>query len=660
MSAASAVITGKRWFKARTSISTAGSLNLVRTIGYAVLGLELIAFLAWSAILYDRFAVTFDFATYSQPWFLIAHGNLDPYSTLGGIPFWQSDSEFVPWLLAPLYWVWHNDMLLLWLQDISVVGAEAVAFTWIYELARRRCQDRDAAWLAGLGLVLLVANPWIWWTVSFDVHEEPLVIGFTVLLAWDLARGKRRAWAWVVPVLAGGAPSATYLIGIGAGGMLADRRSRLTGAAMMLVGIGYTVLVVLVHGDAGVPLPRHYGYLATANGYVPAGLTFASLVKGMASHPLRMLGTLWAKRMDGIANLAPAGLLGIAAPIVLPLTLLILFENNLSAGLEFSAPSFQSLPIYVLLPVGTVAVLGSAAQRHRRIVPLLGCLLMAQTLGWAAVWGTRTPTQWLRVPGPTASTLAGIEARIPASAEVIASQGTVGRFSRRTHVYALYAPGPLPVSGETWFIITPQVGIETLSTASSMALINELTGPLNATLISHADGVWAFRWSPPPGVRTVTVPGDSSPVPAWVSAGAAGRVETTGQASAWYVTSTGDRGYVADELQWQEMPGRYQALVTLSTSGPVNVEVWDDTGNTLLARRSLVATQGVQTVALAVAATTVHQAGAYSGWGPFHADFIPPPPGRRLEVRVWSPGGSVVNVYSAELLPLPEPPSPAR
>jgi hypothetical protein len=53
---------------------------------------------------------------------------------------------------------------------------------------------------------------------------------------------------------------------------------------------------------------------------------------------------------------------------------------------------------------------------------------------------------------------------------------------------------------------------------------------------------------------------------------------------------------------------------------------------------------------LPVDATIAYRAGAYSGWGPFRADFIPPPEGERLEVRVWSPGAGTVNVYSADLI----------
>ncbi|HEY2578589.1 MAG TPA: hypothetical protein VGI74_19985 [Streptosporangiaceae bacterium] len=618
----------------------------VQHIGYAVLGLQFAAFLAWSATLYSHFALTSDFATYAQPWFLIAHGNLDPYSTIATLPFWQNDSEFLLWLVAPFSWLGHGNLPLLWLQDAGVAGAEAVAFTWLCELARRHCQGRNAAWLCAVGLVLLAGNPWIWWAVSFDVHEETLVIVFAVLLAWDLANGRRRAWVWVLPVLAGGAPSATYLAGIGLGGMLAQRRWRSPGAIMVLTGLAYSVVLVLMHGDLGAPLARHYGWLAMANGHVPAVLTFTALVKVMASHPLRVLRTLWDKRLDIVANLAPAGPLGAGMLMVLPLIALIVVENTLSVGYEFAAPLFQSLPIYILLPVGTVAVLARIAARYRWAAPVLGAILVAQTLGWAAVWGPQTAGQWLRVPTATAATLAGIQARIPASAEVIASQGIVGRFAGRAHVYPLSGPVKVPVYGSAWFVITPLAGTEIMSTASAEALIGELAGPFHAQLVTHANGVWAFRWNPTARLHTITVPSGSAPLPAWA---AAGHAVIHGPVPAWHVTSTGGEGYVADGLAWQEPPGHYQAQVTLSATRPVNVEVWNDNGNRLLARQTIPATTGVQTVTLAVDATIAYRASTYPGWGPFRADFEPPPPGQRIEVRVWSPGGSTVNVYGAGL-----------
>ena len=627
----------------------AGPLRLVRRIGYAVLGLQLAGFLVWSTIQYHRFALTWDFTIYHQAWYLIAHGNLDPYNSVQGYPFWQNHSEFLLWPLALFYWVWPHDVVLLWLQDVCVVGAELVAFTWLCDLAQRYRPGRDAAWLAGAGLVLLAVNPWTWWALAWDFHTETLAILFLTLLACDLANGRHRAWAWVVPLLACGDVAATYLAGLGLAGVLAGRSSRLRGAVMASLGVGVTLFITLVHANKGSGSGlQAYDYLA--GGPPAVQLSLAALAKGIATHPLGAVRALWAKRLDTWANIAPSGLLGVGFVWLLPVSVIVLLANGLFSGPLFAAPGFQNLPFYVLLPAGTVAVLGCLANRYRRMALLLTGLVVVQALVWAAIWVPRTSSQWLRVSGPAAATLAGIEARIPASADVSASQGVSGRFSGRMQSFPLNGPGQLPVYGETWFVIAPLAGIETQSTASAQQLIGALAGPLHATLITHANGVWAFRWRPPPGVQRITVPDGAGSLPAWATPGAAGREVLTGPPAEWHVTSAGTRGYVAEGLSWQEPPGRYQALVRLSATGRVNVEVWNDAGDTLLARRSIPSTTGVETIAMATNIAAPHQASAYSGWGPFQASFLPPPVGNRLEVRVWSPGGGAVNVYSAELV----------
>ena len=108
---------------------------------------------------------------------------------------------------------------------------------------------------------------------------------------------------------------------------------------------------------------------------------------------------------------------------------------------------------------------------------------------------------------------------------------------------------------------------------------------------------------------------------------------------------------MTDGLQWRVKSGTYQATVRLSASGPINVEVWNDTCGKLLSRRTM-QTVSEQPVTMPVSATADCVVGAYPGWGLFRAHFIPPPTGQILEVRVWSPGGERVNVYSASLRPV--------
>ena len=148
-----------------------------------------------------------------------------------------------------------------------------------------------------------------------------------------------------------------------------------------------------------------------------------------------------AKRLDVWANLAPSGLVAVGSLWLLPIAAIVLLANDLPADRTYAYPSFQWLPLYVLLPVGTVAVLGWLARRRRRMALLLAGLVVAQALAWAAVWVPQTPGRWLRVSGATAATLARIEARIPASAEVIASQGVMGASRAEPPSTGSTAPG---------------------------------------------------------------------------------------------------------------------------------------------------------------------------------------------------------------------------
>src|SRR5260370_10733168 len=213
-------------------------LLLVRRIGIVVLGLKMAACGFWSALLYHRFALTPDSAQYQQAWYLIAHGNLNPYDTVINFPFWQNHAEIIMWPLALLYWVFPSGVLLFWLQDAGVVGAELVAFLWLCEIARRHLSLRDARSPAGAGLVLLAPDPSSWWAVSFDFHAECLAVLFAVLLAWDLANGRRRAWVWVVAVLACGDVAGTYVAGLGLGLLITSPGSRALGALVACLRVG--------------------------------------------------------------------------------------------------------------------------------------------------------------------------------------------------------------------------------------------------------------------------------------------------------------------------------------------------------------------------------------------------------------------------------------
>lgn len=630
-----------------------GRLALVQRIGFAVLAVQFVGFAAWSWVLWHRFALTWDFGVYHQPWWLIAHGNLDPRTSVESMPFWRNDAEFAIWPLAVLYWPLGN-VGLLWAQDAGVVLAELVAFSWICELAGG--WKRHGSWLAGAGLVLLAGSPWLWWSVSFDFHLECIAIPFALLLARDLWHGRRRMWWWVVPVLLCGAPEAVYVLGIGAGAALCGRKYWRSGAVLAVTGVAYSGLIVLLHADNGAPLARHYGYLAAGGAAIGQALrtrmTTGEMVRGIIGHPARVVSSLWAKRDDVAAAIMPGGIIGLAWRPLLPAVLVGLLSAILSAGWRFAQPSFQLLPVYTMLAVGTVGVLAWLGQRHARTALVLTGVLVVQAVAWAVIWYPQVTPHWLRVSSPSAAELTRVEAMIPQSAEVIASQGVLGPFTSRPDVLALTDQRRMAVHGRVvWFVIAPHAGTELQAPVSAMALAAELAGPLHAALVSHGAGVWAFRWARPPGQTSVGVPEEAAAVPGWAAAGASGRADTSGTDTAgWSATSNGRRGYIADGMTWLEPPGSYAATVDLEPSAGTNVEVWDDNGAApqLLARRTMAASSEDQVVTMHVTAP-LRSYRVFSGAGLFSARFVPAPPGQRIEIRVWSPSSGITRVYSASL-----------
>jgi len=612
-------------------------------IGVGLLLIQGLGMLAWSTLLWHRFALTLDYSAYYQAWWLIAHGHLDPFSTIVGVPFWQNNLELFMWPLALIGVVLAHGPALLWLQDACLVGAEVVAWRWMLE-ETAIFGGLSGRLLAGTGLVLLLANPWAWWSISFDFHMELVAVPFALLAAYDLAHERRRMWLWLVITLLCGDAETTWVIGLGLGALLAGRRWRGKGVVLIVLGVGWVLLSTSIHGDRGGSLIGSYGYLVGPA--VSTEPSLSTLVLHILTHPGEVLTELWRHRVDTLANLAPGGFIGIANPWILGLAVPVVLATDLFQGNRFAQPLFQNILVYVIVPLGTVLVLAHLFQRWRRLALGLGALAVANALVWTAIWGPEIPTTWLLVPGPSAAVLSRAEALIPPSAEVVASQGVSGRFSDRLLLYPVRAPSQrIPLrSRDTWWIVAPSVGIETESTAAGAALVSELAGPLHAHLVLHGAGVWIFHWLAPASRHSIAIPKTPTEVKAWLFPGTAGTSLISGPPTSWRVASTGRAGYVVNGDFWREPPGDYKATVTLAASGPFNVEVWNTTGNVLLANRSLPSTRGLETVSIPVPATRAYAQHRFQGLGPFHVEFLPPPAGDLLVVEVLSSGRGRVSV----------------
>jgi hypothetical protein len=655
-----------------------GRLRLALRIAWISLGVQLLAMMLWSSLLYTRWGNTWDFAIRYQAWWGIAHGNLDPYVSVAHRYFWQDHFELINWPLAPISRLWPGSLWTLWIQDLMVVGGEFGALYLVVDAVRRpRWPVRFPGWMAvGLVAVLLVANPWIYDSISFDFHYQSVGAAcFAMLACREMIRGRLKLLVlWVVLCLACGDIAGTYLAAVGVGGIVVGRQSRQRGAVLLALGLGWFLFATVLGGGQGSGLAGHYGYLSSGPTTASAPLGVSGLAKGLLVHPWAVVQHMWVARSDLWAYSASSGVLGLFTGLS-ALPLLVLVEGGAGQGPSLRTIAYENFgavlfiaPLSVLalawlsrqLTTGWLAThlakIGFGAVRWTRVPIVIGALMAANAVIWGVVWIPQVRAQWLQTTPAAASALNQAESMIPPTAEVVASQGVMGRLCGRQWCYEIAGNGtqhfPLK-TGDTYFVVVPYQGVETSSVQTQLGMIQDLAGPLHAELLLARKGVWLFKVARPLDRDTVVF--DRSPTePAWAAQTATGRPVLQGPASDWAMTLGNSKpGYVLYGADWNLLPGDYQATVTMASTVPTEVETWDSTAGVLLGRRTVTPTNGHATIQTTFDVSVAGIQKLYSGWGPFSYSPAPPQtPADRIEIRIWSGGGAgEVSVYSTEIEP---------
>lgn len=609
----------------------------VKRIGLAVLAIQLVVMLVWSAVEAAHAVQAGDFVGFFHAFNAIAHGDLNPPG------WWKAEGVFIQWPLAILGVIWPHPITLLVVQDLAIVGAEAVAYLWICDLVGER--DVPGRIYCLTGLALLALNPWIYWSASWDYHSEPLGTLFAILAARDLLRGRRIGWLWCALTALAGLISATYLVGIGISLLLKHRR-RLAGLAVAAAGaVWFEGMVALGAGGA-------IGNGSKVN--TPGAGSAASL--GLSSRLSIAEHAVAAHWLDLIANLAPSGLIGVFTTPVFGITGVTLTENFSQGNPNPLIPSFQSLPAYVFVPVGSVIALLWLRRRLKpQVVYTVAGLLVANVIGWGVVWFPKVIPTWLNVSMTQADTLRHLNAEIPRRDGVVVSEGVAGTFA--THrINTMYDASGKPLSltpPYTWFIVVPYAGIEPATISQSAQLLSTLAHDPRARLEYVDHGIWAFRVRVPRRTKPAALVPDSARTR---FSAALFRTDGTavrqGNVRSWYVSGS-DRadGPILWGDRFLEGAGAYRATVTIRGSGPARVEVWNDTTNTLLAARNA-RVSGVTRISLPAAITRLDPTRSEvvaSGFGPFQIDPVPAYPGNYLEVVVYSTSTAKLKVRTVSL-----------
>ena len=505
------------------------AVRILWRVGLCVLLVQLAGLLTQSAYLYGHFDLTSDFALFDQAWVAIAHGHLNPESTLyRTAPYLTNHFELITYPLALLWFVFPHGITLLVAEDVATVASEAVAFAWVLDLmvaGRRRARSgsteggtvrgSDVVVASGV-LVVLVANPWIWWADAFDFHLQVFATLFAVVAARSFWSRRGHPWVWVVLALACGAVESIVLAGLALTMLVAWRGLRREGAVLLALVVAWVVTLSSLGLDAGSQLSTNYGYLAHVK---PGGaVTLSAVVAGLVGHPATAWRTVAGRWREVWQLVAGSSALGAVTVIGLPMSLVLLVPSVLNHSPTVISPiaAYQELGVFMFVPVGSfVAVRWLLARRPLWIKAagaLVGVVALVQVLVLSAQFAPAARKDFAQVSPSSTAVLSTVLAHTPADAEVVSSNGMVGRFAGRLWIYSYLGATPggkhiLVRERTVLFVLAPRQGIEEATPQETLRLIRFVRVRLGADQVAHADGIYAYLWHPGPGVRSVTLPG---------------------------------------------------------------------------------------------------------------------------------------------------------
>jgi hypothetical protein len=496
-----------------------GLRRALRVLGLAVSVAWLVGLVAYSTAIYHRANLTADFASYNQAWTLIGQGHLNPFDTvwLDHVPFIRNDFELIVWPLALLHVVDPQPVILLWIQDLAIAAGGLAIYLWIIDYLERRAVSR---WLAVTSavtvLALIVANPGVYQTLLFDFHMEPISTLFLVLAGRDLWLGRqRRAWIWIAVTLLCGSFAAIMVIGLGVSALLAGSATRRSGLLLVVAGLGWLGLITAVGANVGSVLD-YYAYLAGRSS-LPAGGGVALILVGMLSHPSRVIDQLHARLHYLWLLVKPVGIVGLASAwgFGVPVTVLVVDALNSQVGFIFQA--FQNFAVFPFVLLGTVMVLVWTAQRVRwgwAPAVVVAVVVTATALTYGVATSPGNLRYGIAMVGPDqAAQLRRALDLTPPSAQVVVTIGVMGRFSGRQPVY-FYDPGrryPIAARPVTFVFDAPNENtVPFAKAADDQAADSYVRNVLHARVLVDAAGVTAYLWSPPPGERSIVLPGAQS------------------------------------------------------------------------------------------------------------------------------------------------------
>jgi hypothetical protein len=514
--------------------------------------------------------LTWDFAIYYQAFWLIAHGYLQPFSSLAFIPFAQIHANFLMWPLAAIGTVWSDFLALKLIQDTAFACASFIALLWCDEILARggveNAQHRRVLLL--VALFTLILDPWIYESSAYDFHFYAISALALVGLGRALFRGcTLEPILWAAFGISAGDVTTTQVAACAFGLALWVPRARKTGLSIAAAAAAWFIVLVhtgLVKGDI---LAVNYSYLAKG----AQDITAFDVLLGLLEHP-QIIADKIAAHWDLLyANLSPGGFAGLISPLTGVPVALTLFENLMSSTPAnlYIGPGNENGPIYALMAPGLAWLLAWIYQRFGAR-PAMGLALVAaaNVAGWFCVSYPGIAARWGRVPEDDLGQIARIGRFANVDDEVIASQSFVGAFAGRRSLYAFLPGESVPLRERRTFVVllagdgVPQ---------SYAAIATVATFP-HARILYQSNDLWAFEIDrTTPGA--LVFPRAASAIPGYVLATDYGQRDFAAHTiSTQHAPAS---GYLARGAYWWLPPGAYVAHALVESDAPVELEAWD-------------------------------------------------------------------------------------
>jgi hypothetical protein len=632
-------------------------LKKIRVVVWLVFSVQLLILVLEANTIYSRGELTLDYAVFGPAFTSIGHLSLNPHVFMpdgrGIAPFLGNHFEWITWPLALIFeWIlriptWVT--LLIFLQAIPTALVGTLGSYYAISKSEKQQLSNIQLWMVALLPSLLAAtNIWLYWDDRFDFHFQALqgCLTIGIILALE-SEHEFTALALGIVLMGTGETAAILFLPI-VTVLLLQRKvkfSIVATVAALLTLVAPRLFGVLTQDNSAFSFAYHY-----LNPSGPPPQSMFEVVKLIILHPGVFLGQVWGHRLDVWSELASTGFIGLASPIAV-IGIIGLGVPAWSASFGgFAGPIFQTIGI-VQIPIfmsGVVMLL--LIRKSWRWGRVLSIAAVLWSLIWLLVFGPLLVRQLTQL----SSTQVGHETQIlnsviPASDVVLSTNATLGDFPN--HVIEEFGCTPsiqLP-HARVVIVVDPWKGLQTCGPYELLRELSRLAALPGATISGPgSDGLFVVRVDATHLRNRKILVGRNQPLTGnFLIAPGAQHGHLVQDVKGNYLVSEAGKQFVEEGVVADLKPFHAgKVVVKLSIKGSSSIQVWNDASGVELAQANLTS-NSIEAISLSFNTGRFVRPPLFSeGVGLFSTKLIPPLPLNPIEVRVSSPSGSDISVYS--------------